>query len=484
MERRVRENPLRYFRPHAKQREFMEADRTLRAFLGGNRTGKSQVGGAEVARIVLGEHPFIAPSSGWSWCPSFDVQKETTQAKLLQYIPDHRIDWDRTVWLRKGILRELVVRDATGTPHSVTFKSYEQGRDKAQGAGLGWQWFDEEPPKDVFTEASVRSEAGVPLYLFLTMTPVKGMTWVYTDIYLRTDNPDQYIVTATWEDNPYLDEDQKKKMAARLSQAELKVRREGKFMRQVGLVASWFDRNVHVADIDEVPEGDFHMGVDFGFSNPACALWASLDANDNLWVFDGFYGTGMTNPDILEKCKRKEKLLEGYRIERVGDSAQASDIKELNDAGYRIEGVHKESGTSHQNWDEWRAKLMEDYGRVTEDSPHPRIIISSSLVAYDEEGQPFNFLVRELENLRWEEVTVDGVTKPKSQWGRQPNHGIDALSYILATIERNQRRGLGRRVAATASNPIQYSEEHGAKKMIETIRKANRAPARTYDDDV
>lgn len=479
-ERRRKADPLKYARLHDKQIEFSNADRNLRALFWGNRVGKSEIGGIEAAKVILGVHPFIPPGDGWIFSPSFDEQKDTTQQKLLRYLPSSSYAEDDITWLRKGIIKEISVTDKFGNKNKVTFKSYEQGREKAQGAGKRFVWFDEEPPKDVFDECGVRSEAGEPLYLWMTMTPIKGMTWVYDQIYLNTSNPDLFVSTASWNDNPFLDESQKAKMAARLTSAELKVRREGRFMRQVGLVASWFSREAHVMDFDEVPDGDHYFGIDFGFSNPCAGLWITLDANENVWVWEGFYATRMTNPDVLSACKSKEKLLEGRRVDRIGDSAQASDIKELNDAGYRIEGVEKVSGTDADNWDEWRAKLMEELGRITEDSPHPRIIISSKLVAHDEDGNPYNFLVRELENLRWEEVKLDGVVKPKSQWGRQPNHAVDALTYVLATIEKNRRRGTGRVLKTSTRAVIEAQENPTARDIIERMKKANQN-SRTVD---
>jgi phage terminase large subunit-like protein len=439
-----------------------------------HNTGKSEVGGMEAAKVLLGQHPFIKPSDGWAFCPSFDEQKDTTQEKLLRYIPKDRIVGEPT-WLRKGIIKELSVKSDDGQAHKVTFKSYEQGREKAQGAGKGWIWFDEEPPKDLFDECSVRSEAGIPLYLWMTMTPIKGMTWVYNDIYLNTSNPDIFVSTATWDDNPFLTTEQKAKMAGRLSASALKVRREGRFMRQVGLVASWFDRSVHVMDFDEVPDGQHYFGIDFGFSNPCAGLWVSVDNNENVWVYDGFYGTGMTNPYIMGLVRSRESAngLTGP-VDRIGDGAQASDIKEMCDAGLRIQAVQKMSGTDTENWDEWRSKLMEDLGRIDENNKHPRIIISSKLTAYDEEGNPYNFLMRELEGLRWEETTVDGVTKPKSVWGRQPNHAIDALTYILATIENNRRRGTGRVLNASQKPLIEAQVNPTASSVIEAMKRANR----------
>ena len=70
-------------------------------------------------------------------------------------------------------------------------------------------------------------------------------------------------------------------------------------------------------------------------------------------------------------------------MRHIGDSAQASDIKQLNDAGISITGVRKVPGTKRDNWDEWRASLMENQGRlqkISEDTFKPKIFISKQLV--------------------------------------------------------------------------------------------------------
>jgi phage terminase large subunit-like protein len=485
-QRRIRENPLKYARQHAKQVEASASRKALRVLFWGNRVGKTEWGAMETARILLGEHDFIPPSDGWIFCPSFDEQKDTTQEKLLRYLPESRVV-DRT-WLRKGILKEIVVTDVTGERRKVTFKSYEQGREKAQGAGKGFVWFDEEPPKDIFDECSVREEAGGNLFIFMTMTPIKGMTWVYDEIYLNTKNPEIFVSTATWDDNPFLTDEQKRKMAGRLTASALKVRREGKFMRQVGLVAAWFNRNVHVVEMGDVPNGELYFGIDFGFSNPCAGLWVAVDAEENVWVFDGFYRKGMTNMEIMGEMSRHEKAVGlAGRVDRIADSAQASDIKEMNDAGIRIVGVKKETGTKRENWDEWRAKLMEDLGRQEEDEDgnlkSPKIFISSALSAEDDEGNEFNFLVRELENLRWEEQKTDMGIAPKSVWGRQPNHAIDALTYVLATIEQNRKRGTGKRLRTAGPEAVIGADTRPeAKEIIKALMAANQPQRDIWQD--
>jgi phage terminase large subunit-like protein len=434
-------NPLKYAIQHDKQKEASAMRKRIRALFWGNRVGKTEWGAQEVAKVLLGEHDWIQPGEVWAFCPSFDEQKDTTQKKLLMYIPSGRIL--DTTYLRKGIIKEIVVDAGNGRKSKITFKSYEQGREKAQGAGKVLIWFDEEPPQDIWEECFVRVEAGIPLNIILTMTPVKGMTWVYNEIYLATDNPDLFVSEAGWDDNPFLTEEQKQQMSRGLKPSAIKVRREGKFIKKTGLVCNWFGRSTHVIEMPSLPEGDTYFGLDFGFTNPAAGLWIRIDREFNWWIFDGFYRRGLSNPDIQQLIRTKEAGIRGL-VRRIGDSAQASDIKQMNDAGIPIVGVKKESGTNRENWDEWRAGLMEEQGRIQELTGKPKLFISSQLVDIDDDeqsktlGENINFLVRELENLSWEERKEVDITA-KAIWGPQPKHAIDALTYILATIHQPKR---------------------------------------------
>ena len=434
---RIEINPIKYSVQHPKQIEASQSRAKIRALFWGNRVGKTEWGAQEVAKVLLGEHKWISPGEIWSFSTSFDDQKDTTQKKLLSYLPKHR--WvGEPVWLRRGIIKEITIDAGNGRQSKVTFKSYEQGREKAQGAGKVLIWFDEEPPQDIWEECLVRQDAGIPLHIILTMTPVKGMTWVYDDIYMATNNSDIFVSAAGWDDNPYLTEEQKNQMSRGLKPSAIKVRREGKFIKKTGLVCSWFSRSVHIVKMDNIPDGTTYFGLDFGFTNPAAGLWVRMDRDFNLWIFDGFYRRGLINTELQKLIQIKEGGIRGM-TRRVGDSAQASDIKQLNDSGIEIVGVKKETGTNKENWDEWRARIMEEQGRVQELTGKPKLFISADLVEVDDDersatfGSTFNFLMREMENLSWEERKESGEVA-KAMWGNQPNHGIDALTYILAEI--------------------------------------------------
>ncbi len=456
-ERRMGLNPLKYSKRHYKQYRFLTSDKVIRALFWGNRVGKTEVGAQAVADYVTDQQPnFIdvlmrngqqhrfpyhkrtvhRPIEIWCACPSYDVQKETTQKKLERYIPPHLIK--HITYIKSGTWGEVELKDGT----KINFKSYEQGRSKFQGAGKRVIWFDEEPPRDIWEECFVRSEAGVPLDIILTMTPVNGMTWVYDEIYLDTDNPDLYVDEAEWDDNPFLTTKQKDQMGRGLSPQALQVRQKGKFVKKTGLVCGWFDRSVHITDLVHAKDWDCSVSsLDFGFSNPCCWGLFGVDYDDNINLFEGFYERQLTTPKI---CERIYKTLTQYGLQNndhtvISDSAQAQSIQEANDycaeKGYKINfiGVKKESGTKGDNWDEYRAQKMDDYGATVEGTT--KFKASRNLKTFDErKGVEVNWFMHEAGTLKWSEV-ASASGEEKQQGGtwdtRYANHAIDMYTYFL-----------------------------------------------------
>lgn len=457
-ERRFKLNPIKYTPQHRKQIEASLSTKAIRALFWGNRVGKTDWGAQEVASYldgysrdditmrtnddkfikmpVINKRKIVLPIEIWAACPSYDLQKETTQKKLERYLPNDKIA-DIT-FIKKGVWGEVKMKDGS----RINFKSYEQGREKFQGAGKRLVWFDEEPPKDIWEECFVRSEAGIPLDIILTMTPVNGMTWVYDDIYMATDNPDLFVSKATWEDNPWLTEKQKEQMTRGLSAHAIAVRKEGEFVERTGLVCPWWQRSAHLADLSYDENWYVGAAMDFGYSNPTAFGLIGVDYDDNLSLFDGFYERGLTTPRIAERIVHLCSLysINMNNLTIICDSAQASSIAELNDIsaqqgyGFTCIGIKKISGTNARNWDEYRADKMEQYGRIDE-LGKTKFKVSNKLTWFDEkEGKNVNWFVKEIESLKWSEVaSPNSSDKQQSDlWNpRYPNHAIDMLSYFI-----------------------------------------------------
>ena len=440
IEYRKKENPLKYSQRHFKQSAFYKAMQYIRALFWGNRVGKTEIGAMEVARYMLGEHEHRdvePPIEVWVVCPSFDVQRDTTQPKLLSYLPESEIA--STSSIRKGIYSEIILKNGS----RVNFKSYEQGREKFQGAAKRLIWFDEEPPHDIYEECLVRQEAGVPLDIILTMTPVKGMTWVYDDIYLSTDTGLYYVSTAGWDDNPFLTEEQKDIMARGLTKEALLVRREGKFTKRVGLVCNWWDRNLHIRDYKELPSSwTYYEVLDGGYSDPAAWLLVGVDHDDSIHVVDGFRESYMRTEDIK---RVRDTKIGGVTIRRGWSDADNPRLNtELRTLGMKLTSVTKKvAGVA--SWDEALAEKMAEYGTVQKGTGEPRLFISSSLMRVDEKtGKEQNWMMQEMENLLWVEKLAQGVSEQKPMWDdhrRYGHHfdGLRALAYFLISYKAGEK---------------------------------------------
>ena len=433
MDKYKKNHPLEFAERHLKQSQFYKAQQSTRALFWGNRVGKTEIGAMEVARYMLGDHEhrkITPPVEIWSICPSFDAQMETTQPKILRYLPEDQIA--DTTTIRKGIYSSITLKNGS----IVNFKSYEQGRAKFQGAGKRLIWFDEEPPHDIWEECVVRQEAGQPLDIILTMTPIKGMTWVYDDIYLSSDSSLYYVSTAGWDDNPWLTEGQKDIMARGLTPESIEVRRFGKFTKRVGLVCNWWDREVHLRNYPELPKHfTYFEMLDGGYSDPAAYLLIGVDGDDNVHVIDGYRESYLKTEDIKN---RRDVKVAGVQLRGGwGDSDNPRLMNELSSLGMKLKPVNKTVTGGQASWDEALAEKLAEYGAVQKGTGTPRLYISTSLTRFDEKsGRDQNWLMQEIEALLWVERQKDGVSEQKPQWDdhRKFGHhfdGIRALAYFL-----------------------------------------------------
>lgn len=441
-ERRRRIDPLKYADQHDKQKEATATPQAIRALFWGNRVGKTEWGAQETARYGTANHPYRAVADGveiWCACPSFDAQEETTQKKLLTYLPEGSIA--HIDYLRGKIIKKMVLTNGT----IISFKSYEQGREKFQGTGKRLIWFDEEPPKDIWEECFVRVEAGQQLDVILTMTAVKGMTWVYDNIYLNTSNPDLFISEAGWDDNPFLTEKQKEQMGRGLSAQALKVRREGKFVKRVGLVCAWWDRTAHIRHYDQLDRSwTWYEVLDGGFSDPAAWFLIGVDNDNNVHVVNGFRKKGLTSAALKQL---RDNKVSGLTITRGWMDIDPRLQQELQELKLLLDPVDKKPNES-KSWDETLAMKLEEYGQIQPGTGKPRLFISDSLTEYNEQtGTEHNWLVQEIENLVWlERVSKQGEQiEPKWDDHRMFGHhfdGIRALSYFLVSYAAAPKGGI------------------------------------------
>lgn len=296
--------PLRRYnadKVHLKQTEFHRATQRNRWVFGGNRSGKTECGAVESVWLALGEHPYKPNRpdvQGWVVSLTQQVQRDVAQSKILKYLPPRRIEDVVMTSGRKGspeygIIDHILVRNAFGDISKLGFKSCDQGREKFQGASLDFVWFDEEPPLDIYEECRMRvfDRSG---YIFGTMTPLKGLTWVYDEIELNSRNdPEVWCTHMEWKDNPYLDPAEVENMSAVMSADEQQSRRYGRFFAGEGLVYPEFDPERHVIDpFDVPPEWQCAVSIDPGLNNPTSCHFYAVDFDGAIYVVGEHYERG------------------------------------------------------------------------------------------------------------------------------------------------------------------------------------------------
>lgn len=282
--RRKSEDPLVTFKPHEKQKEFIDAVltgeyRELWA-LWANRSGKTEAGAwidSRLARFGWPDPKTIysangievkdKATSGWVVSRDFPNSRDVMQPKIFDngftppgamppFIPEREIsEWrktDQILKLKNGSL--------------VGFKSADSPKVKFEGAGKDYIHFDEEPPMGHYEEATIRVEAGRKLIVFATCTllppegVVGGVSWVYqhkVKPWKKGTLPEGIaIFTAAIYDNPHIDREE---IAFRESifpvgSVANRIRLQGELLPGIGGSRAYpaFDAEIHARKTGEL----------------------------------------------------------------------------------------------------------------------------------------------------------------------------------------------------------------------------------------
>ena len=314
---------------HHKQIEFHKCLKKNRWVFGGNRSGKTECGAVEVVYMARGIHPYRKnkkATTGWVVSLSQQVQRDVAQNKVLSYInPDWIVDISMLSGKKdspkNGVIDFILIKSVSGGISKIGFKSCDQGREKFQGTSLDYVWFDEEPPFDIYSECLMRvlDKRGE---IFGTMTPLKGLTWVYQKIYLNpTSSPDIWCTFMQWEDNPYLNQEEIKSLENTLPASELESRKYGKFGSSEGLVYTEFDERINVIEPFDFPaEWQDNISIDPGLNNPLACHFYCVDYDGNIYVVGEHFEAGKP----VEYHAKKIKALAGKLNWKTDSSGKLS----------------------------------------------------------------------------------------------------------------------------------------------------------------
>ena len=413
---------------HKKQIAFHKCKKRNRWVFGGNRSGKTECGAVECVWILRGIHPYRKNRKntfGWAVSLSQQVQRDVAQAKILNYLPKSWIEDITMLSGRRdspagGVIDQIKIKNVFGGISTLGFKSCDQGREKFQGSSLDFVWFDEEPPRDIYEECLMRvmDRKGD---IFGTMTPLKGKTFIYDEIYLNAkNNPEIWYEFINWEDNPFLDKKEIKLLERSLDKSVLDARKFGRFSAGAGLVYPEFDETVHVIEPFSVPgEWQDTVSIDPGLNNPLSAHWYCVDWDGNIYVVAEHFASGK---DIdfharaikeISDCKGRVSAL----IDSAANQRTLASVKSVSELFYE-RGINVNSNVNKDIF----AGISRVKSFLKQSNGEANLYIFSNCVN----------MIREFKGYFW--AAGDAPVK-------RDDHCMDELRYYIMTRPKPAERG-------------------------------------------
>lgn len=420
---------------HKKQVEFHKSLKKNRWVFGGNRTGKTECGAVETIWLSLGIHPYRPnkeKTECWVVSLSNRVQKEVAQAKILKYLPKSKIvdiimsDGKKSA-PENGVIECIIVKNVFGNYSKIWFKSCEEGREKFQGTSLDFVWFDEEPPEDIYKECKMRvlDKCGE---IFGTMTPLKGLTFIYNEIYLNESHDDEvFYIFISWDDNPFLNKKEIERLSNSLSSEEIESRKYGRFMAfDKGLIYPEFDVNVNVITPFKIPpEWQSMISIDPGLSNPLSCHFYARDFDGNVYVVAEHFA--------------ENKTIE-YHANAINEIAKNLGWKRLSNGMLEslIDSAAKQRTLASQKN---VVDLFYENGIITNPNVNKDVLsgiseVKTYLKNIAEKSKLFIFascvnMIQEFKTYRW-----NGQDAPI----KKDDHCLDELRYYIMSLQKQKQR--------------------------------------------
>lgn len=436
-EQALRHNPLLGYEPHEKQKPFHANKQRLKAFLGGNQSGKTTAGILDdifqaVDKSCLPEH--LLPYKKWEppfrcrvIAPDFTEQMEgVIFEKIREWCPKSQFVGDS--FDRAYSKQERRLRFKNGSWFS--FMTFEQDLDKFGGASLERIHYDEEPPLAIRKESRIRlvSTGGDELF---TMTPLKGMSWMFDKVWepwVKGTLTDGFVVTVDMDDNPHLAAADKAAVLEDLTEEEKQARKSGRFVHFAGMIYDDFSRNHHVIpEIREVPAGArVYVGIDPGVRHMAAVVWCYLNVKNTLVVFDELALQGRTVKQVAEAIQ----IVNHKWGQRLPDGKVMPLVPEWYVIDPSARNVVHQTGKSDQAefFDHGIMAILGQnsvtagINRVKERLQAHRLLVTANCQE----------LIDQFRKYRWATPTR-AEDDPKEKPVKSQDHLLDALRYVIAS---------------------------------------------------
>ena len=386
---------------------------------------RRSAGAVEAVWMARGVHPYRRNRQnvfGWVVSLSQQVQRDVAQRKVLSYLRPIRSSISScSAAGRTARPRASSIRSSSGTSRAARASSASRAAIRAGKSFKGVlsisSWFDEEPPKDIYEECLMRvfDRRGD---IFGTMTPLKGLTFLYDEIYLnKKNNPEVWYEFMEWADNPYLSKREIALWSARWTSLLSLPAVSGGFRRARGSSIPNSTRACTSSSPLKSPRtGRIRSPSTPGSRTASPAHWYAADFDGNVYV-------------VAEHYKAGEDV--DYHARRIHEISSALGWKQ--DASGRVRAlIDSAAGPAHARLAEERFRALLRAGILVDARVNKELFSGIARVkSYLKRGngQPDLFifsccthLIRELKGYFWGKGDV-----PE----KKDDHALDELRYYL-----------------------------------------------------
>lgn len=224
---------------------------------------------------------------------------------------------------------------------------------KVRSRRRNYLWINEanELTYEAFRQLTMRTDKQI----FMDFNPSDEFHWIYDNVLTR---PDCELIISTYKDNPFLP----KEIVEEIEKyKDIDLNYWNIYgLGQVGVSSIRIFTVYHL--IDELPNGEKIMGLDFGYNHPT-ALSEVVLKDDDIYTKEIIYERNLTNEDLINKMNDMEI---SKKIYIYADSEDPARIAAIKKAGYNIIGCLKDAKSVKNGIDYIKSKKLS----ITKDSIH------------------------------------------------------------------------------------------------------------------
>jgi len=455
--RRLEHERYRYYEPTGVGEEFIDAvacgENFIVLYSAANGVGKTATGANILAHMFwnTGENAYFNEGifKEFPWKKKGRIVSDPTNLtkniipELKFWFPEGRYTTHKGNKTFESIFE-------TDTGFEFDLMTYEQDAREFEGVTLGWAWFDEPPPENIFKATVSRMRKGG--IIIITATPLAGSAYLY-DAFAKGN----YKVEVTSEEGGvtaeytrkvayieagiesackqhgirgHLEHEHIMNIIAEYSEEEKQARIYGKFQHLVGLVFKRWNRKIHVIKPFALDPSEYVVwhALDPHPRTKDAGLWVAIDRKGRKFVVDELWvkpENGTKELAYLLKNKHaqyrvvKQLIDPSASIVNQHDEDGKSLTERLNALGCNYEDASKERTLANQRiMDAMTYQRLEETGEF---------IQTPELYVFENCQQ----LIWEIEHWRWQELKGRSAETKGT-----PNAPIDKDDHLIEDLGR------------------------------------------------